>query len=163
MTPTLRYLRTAPNGILDVLIKFGSNSENHTMFLFVFTFPSQLCFDISPVGKAERVIGRWPGWRCTTTRSTRSTRTPSTDSPNGQGWQFSKQLPTALLVDWTWPGTHWTRCPARLCSSLRTWTSLTYPSTKSSTSRRTLLLVLIPKCFILNLWFIIVDKICTQF
>ena len=28
------------------------------------------------------MIGRWPGWRCTTTRSTRSTRTPSTDSPS---------------------------------------------------------------------------------
>ena len=28
------------------------------------------------------MLGRWPGWRCTTTRSTRSTRTPSTAWPS---------------------------------------------------------------------------------
>ena len=43
--------------------------------------------------------------------------------------------------DSMWLGTHWTRCPARPCSSWRTSTSSTYPSTKSSTSRRTPLLV----------------------
>ena len=42
---------------------------------------------------------------------------------------------------WMLPGTRWTRCPARPCSSWKTSTSSTSPSTKSSTSRRTLLLV----------------------
>ena len=54
-------------------------------------FPSQLCIGGRYFAKSEseRLIGRWPGWRCTTTRSTRSTRTPSTDSPS----KWSRPLP----------------------------------------------------------------------
>ena len=42
---------------------------------------------------------------------------------------------------WTWPGTLWARCPVRRFFNSRTSTSLISPSTRSRSSRRTLLLV----------------------
>ena len=63
---------------------------------------------------SEWVIVRWPGWRCTTTRSTRSTRTPSTGSPSRlrhsppcfpspHSQPISRWIPTHSMENGTFP------------------------------------------------------------